>query len=228
MTSTAAIWAGNRCDRAGRKPTITTVIQRRVGCLRLVQCPVDDPWRALPIERTCADSWQRDAADAIQCDRRHLAEVSRLAVVRDFRRRKGEQDRPIALDTTDISDSGHQRFPFIPVGLYLAAFAMADELGIAQLLVLTEPRLARHLSRIGLSIRPVGKAVEHRGSRIPSVMDTRKTIDNLHPLLARMWQYIRQSVAMAYATEARMVDAATPSWKPSPATTMPPETSRHY
>ena len=133
-------------------------------------------------------------------DRRRIAEVSRLAVARDYRRRKGENLQPIAIDTSDFGDDSRQRFPFIPVGLYLSAFAMAAQLGIDHLLVLTEPRLARHLGKIGLDIQQIGGPIEHKGVRIPSVMDTRATIANLHPMLARMWLQIQSSMVEGFET----------------------------
>ena len=171
-----------------------------VGCLRLVLCKPDNPQQPLPLERACTSTLDRTLLDPAMLDRLRLAEVSRLAVTRDYRRRKGEADKPIAVDTSDFGDQRQQRFPFIPVGLYLAAFAMAEQLGIDQLLVLTEPRLARHLGRIGLDIRQIGGPIEHRGQRVPSVMDTRATINNLHPMLQRLWQEISGSVSEAFAS----------------------------
>ncbi|HTR00979.1 MAG TPA: PEP-CTERM/exosortase system-associated acyltransferase [Candidatus Acidoferrum sp.] len=171
-----------------------------VGCLRLVLCRPEDPAYPLPLERACAGTLDRNRFDPSRLDRHRIAEVSRLAVERDYRRRKGEANQPVAIDTSDFGDTSHQRFPFIPVGLYLSAFAMAAQLGIDHLLVLTEPRLARHLGRIGLDIQPIGGAIEHRGERIPSVMDTRATIANLHPMMHRMWKQIHAWVEDAFVS----------------------------
>lgn len=171
----------------------------RVGCLRLVLCRPGDPYFPLPLERSCADAIDRGIFDPLQSDRMRIAEVSRLAVTRDFRRRKGEADKPIALADSDLGDEQHARFPFIPVGLYLSAFAMAVELGIDHLLVLTEPRMAKHLGRLGLSINPIGNAIEHKGLRVPSVMNTQSTITNLHPMMRRMWKQIGTSIAEGFA-----------------------------
>lgn len=181
----------------------STTTGARVGCLRLVLCTPEDPYLPLPLERSCADTLDRSILDPLQLDRLRIAEVSRLAVTRDYRRRKGEADKPIAIAESDLGDESRSRFPFIPVGLYLSAFAMAAELGINHLLVLTEPRLAKHLGRIGLDIQPIGGAVEHKGMRVPSVMDTQSTIVNLHPMMHRMWKQIRASMAEGFAAAGR-------------------------
>ena len=42
--------------------------------------------------------------------------------------------------------------------------------------VLTEPRLASHFVRIGFDIRAVGRTIEHRGERVPSLLQARQRI----------------------------------------------------
>jgi len=172
----------------------------RVGCVRLILCDPQDPDAPLPIETACAATFDRSVFDSASVDRRRIAEVSRLAVVSQYRRRKGESDKPISLELADFGESGQQRFPFIPVGLYLSAFAVAEHLGIDYLLVLTEPRLAKHLGKLGIHIRQIGAGIEHRGLRVPSVIDTKSTIANLHHLLAHLWPKIRNAVAAEYTT----------------------------
>lgn len=177
----------------------STLDGSRVGCVRLILCNPEDPTVPLPLEAACAATLDRSLFDPAKIDRRRIAEVSRLAVVSKYRRRKGESDKPISLELSDFGEPGQQRFPFIPVGLYLTAFAVAEQLGIDYLMVLTEPRLARHLGKLGINIRQIGGGIEHRGLRVPSVIDTRLTIANFHPLLAHLWPHIHEGVAAAYA-----------------------------
>ena len=177
----------------------STTTGAMVGCLRLIVCNQEDPHFALPLERSCAGTIDRSLLDLSKVDRLRIAEVSRLAVMRDYRRRKSEADKAIALAESDLGSETQSRFPFIPVGLFLAAFAMAAELGIDQLLVLSGPRLAKHLGRIGLDIRPIGGAIGHKGVRGPSVMDTQRTINNLHPMMHNMWKQIRASMTEGFA-----------------------------
>jgi hypothetical protein len=55
------------------------------------------------------------------------ADVSRLAVISSYRRRKGEAGRPLVISDGDFKTSRSRRFPYIPISLYLATFAMAIE-----------------------------------------------------------------------------------------------------
>ncbi len=168
--------------------------QQRVGCLRIVLPNPNNPAEPLPVESTCAQTIDRSLLDPRHLERRRLAEVSRLAIVHDYRRRKEEQAEPGTIQPRDFGTRAQPRFPFIPVGLFLAAFAVAEVLEIEHLLVLTEPRLAQHFNRIGFDIRQIGGAIEHRGVRVPSVMYTSLVIQNLRPMLRPMWRMIRAEI----------------------------------
>src|SRR6516164_960693 len=99
-----------------------------VGCTRLIVPRPDDPKAPLPFEDTCRDSLDRTVADPSRMERASLGEVSRLAVVNTFRRRKGEAAVPLPAgdsDFTPLHEGERERFPFIPVSLYLGAAAMA-------------------------------------------------------------------------------------------------------
>ncbi|MBL8482214.1 MAG: PEP-CTERM/exosortase system-associated acyltransferase [Rhodocyclaceae bacterium] len=157
-----------------------------VGCIRLVRPDPQQPDQLMPFEKTCAAVLDRAHIDPAKCDRQHVAEVSRLAVLGSFRKRKGEGNTPVALSDRDFGAPGMPRFPYIPVGLYTAMFLVAAESGLHTLFVLTEPRLARHLSALGIKLTQIGGPVQHRGTRIPSVLNTQENIEsikfNLYPL----------------------------------------------
>src|SRR5689334_19989726 len=59
-----------------------------VGCVRLILADADDHNRALPFEQLCASTLDRTIVDPARLDRSRIAEVSRLAVVAQYRRRK--------------------------------------------------------------------------------------------------------------------------------------------
>jgi N-acyl amino acid synthase of PEP-CTERM/exosortase system len=172
-----------------------------IGCTRLIVPRPDDPKAPLPFEDTCRDSLDRTIADPRRMERASLGEVSRLAVVNTFRRRKGESAVPSPTgesDFTPLHEGQRERFPFIPVSLYLGAAAMAQRLGIEHVFVLTEPRLARHFERIGFDIRAVGAPVEHRGTRVPSVLSSSKVVQTLRPTIRPLYDVIAASVERAF------------------------------
>ncbi len=166
-----------------------------VGCIRLVLPPANALDELLPFENTCAHTIDRRIIDPLKLDRRRIAEVSRLAVRATYRRRKGEQDVAVALSDDDYELAGRQpRFPYIPIGLYLGSVALAARNNIDTLFVLTEPRLASHFSKLGVEIKQIGGPVEHRGTRVPSMMDVQGIIKGLRFMVKPIWRVIQAQI----------------------------------
>jgi N-acyl amino acid synthase of PEP-CTERM/exosortase system len=157
-----------------------------VGCARVVLPRELD--LALPIERSGAWKAPRPLFDTH--GRPLVAELSRLAVIHEFRRRRGEQGTPINLADEDFGTPVRPRFPHIPVGLYLGALAVAQRRSIASLVVLTESRLAKHFGRLGVRLTQVGDAVEFHRVRAPYIMGVRETIDALPPAIRALYEWI--------------------------------------
>lgn len=167
-----------------------------VGCSRLVLARPEDPSFPLPFELSCRDAIHRDLFDPARLPRHDVGEVSRLAVMSEFRHRQGETGKPVAVGEGDFESRGGQpRFPFIPMSLYLGAAAAARQLSVENVFVLTEPRLASHFVRIGFDIHPVGDEIEHRGVRLPSVLSSSKVVGNLRPLIQPLYAVIERLVS---------------------------------
>lgn len=160
--------------------------QRYIGCVRLV-LPHQGENPALPIQSLCLDKLMPGHPDPRAAARGEIAEVSRLAIVSDYRRRKNEQGRPVTIAEEDFDRGGRRRFPYIPVSLYIGMLKMAEGHGIKSLYLVTEPLLATHFSRLGGKLTQVGEAIEHRGIRKPYVMDVHDVLHNarifLRPLI---------------------------------------------
>lgn len=170
-----------------------------VGCTRLILTRPEAPEDPLPFEQSCKDVIDRSQVDPALLPRHTIGEVSRLAVVNTFRQRKGEAGSPVSVGEEDFeSRGGIPRFPFIPVSLYLGAAAIARHLGIEHVFVLTEPRLASHFARIGFDIHHIGGAIEHRGTRVPSVLSSSKVVAGLRPLIKPLYEVIEASVDAAF------------------------------
>ncbi|MGQ5522120.1 PEP-CTERM/exosortase system-associated acyltransferase [Chitinimonas sp. PSY-7] len=166
-----------------------------VGCCRMILTNPAHPAEELPFEHHCTTTLDRSLIDPASLDRRRIAEVSRLAVVSDFRRRKEEQERPISISEQDFDQvGGASRFPFIPVSLYLACVVISLRVGIDHLFVLTEPRLAKHFSKIGFDIRQIGDAIEHRGLRVPSHLSPAVIEQNLKPMLRPLYEVVKTAI----------------------------------
>lgn len=172
---------------------------QRVGCARVVLTDPQDRSAPLPFERACAATLDRTIIDPAALPRDRIGEVSRLAVHRTYRRRKGEERSSVNnIDDRDFGTKEQPRFPYIPVGLYMGTIAVAARRGIDTLFVLTEPRLASHFAKLGVKITRIGDPIEHRGTRIPSMIDVRDVIDNMRLLMKPLWREVASEIDQSY------------------------------
>ena len=119
-------------DRAKPTPTMRTAFTARcepnepshpVGCARLRLGP-RDPFAPLPFEKPVRPRWTAPSS-TLEAPARDDCGGFRLAVRSHFRRRKGERQTPVAIQDEDFGSTEQPRFPYIPIGLYLGAVAMA-------------------------------------------------------------------------------------------------------
>jgi N-acyl amino acid synthase of PEP-CTERM/exosortase system len=179
-----------------------------VGCVRLVRTTPEDPLAPLPFELTCRDTLDRSIIDPARLPRGRIAEVSRLSIVGQYRRRRGEKETPGTVQDADFATGDRPRFPYLLIGLYMGVFAIAEKHGLDKLFLLSEPRLARHLNKIGIRNERIGEPTEHRGLRAPGVMDVRHVIDHLDPLLLSVFIVVRDELEVAYRAARYSVDPA--------------------
>lgn len=166
-----------------------------IGCTRLIRASPSDPLYPLPFEKICKDVLDRTIVDPARLPRDTICEVSRLAVVSQFRTRRGEDKSAVPISDQDFGTVEQPRFPYIPIGLYLAATELARLNGIRTCFVLTEERLASHFRKIGFDPQVIGGAVEHRGQRIPSMMVPTVIINHLRGILRPLYDAIAEDIA---------------------------------
>jgi N-acyl amino acid synthase of PEP-CTERM/exosortase system len=166
-----------------------------VGCARLIIACPEAPETLFPFEQSCKEVLDRSIVDPAKLPRHTMGEVSRLAVLGTFRQRKGESSTAVSVAEDDFGTQGPvTRFPFIPVSLYLGAAAMARRVGVENVFVLTEERLASHFMRIGFDIRVVGRPIEHRGLRVPSLLSSSKVVAGLRPMIRPLYAVVEEAV----------------------------------
>ncbi len=176
----------------------------RVGCARLVLTNPHSPRDPLPFEYACAEALDRSIIDPASLPRDRIAEVSRLAVRRTYRRRKGEAHSTVnRIEDDDFGTKAQPRFPYIPVSLYMGSIAIAARQGIDTLFVLTEPRLASHFAKLGVTITRIGGPIEHRGTRIPSMIDVQEVIANMRTLMKPLWREVLAEIEGSYEAQQR-------------------------
>lgn len=174
---------------------------RAAGCVRLVLPDPKDPHAPLPFEQHCMNSLDRAVADPLLANRMAIGEISRLAVISEFRRRHNEQRSPEG-DTEAASYSliEQRHFPFIAVGLYLSAASTGMLGGLEGVFAMMEPRLARHLSRYGIRFTQVGQVIDYHGPRAPFYITRDDLLHGLKPeisaLLDAITSDLKSSVRM--------------------------------
>lgn len=166
-----------------------------VGCARLVRPDPTNPSAPLPFERFCAASLDRSIVDPTLLPRSAVGEVSRFAVMSEFRRRKGEARQAAPLSEGDFGTDVNSRFPYVLVSLYLGLVAIASIQGVETLFMLTEPRLAGHFAKLGVTVRQIGSPIEHRGLRIPSMMRVSEGVSGLNADCRPLFLELMQEVA---------------------------------
>jgi N-acyl amino acid synthase of PEP-CTERM/exosortase system len=180
--------------------------QEYVGCARLILPNSANPAQLFPVEISCRSTIDKAKFDGDSVPRHKLAEVSRLAVIAAYRRRKGENKLPAPVSDESFGTAQQPRFPYIPVALYFGCAALARKCGIDRVLVLTEPRLASHFRKLGMNIQEIGTGVEHRGYRVPSVINAKSFPDDIQLALRPLYRLIEEEVETAF--EARSLPLA--------------------
>lgn len=136
-----------------------------VGCIRVISIPEANPSLELPFITHCAESFYPEQLKPETIAVGQICEISRVAVVPEFRRRLGENKTKDGLAAVDETSSLTRRFPYITPSLYLAAGALFLATNKQQIFVATEPRLIKSLTRLGIRFRQVSKLTDYHGQR---------------------------------------------------------------
>lgn len=172
--------SGREKDEYDTRAVHTLIRHKRTGycaaAVRLVLADNQQPAAPFPLESACAGSLDADAQSSIATlDRLKVAEISRFAVSKEYRRRLGEAETISGVSAhavyRDEQEQGNRRrgFPHITLGLIAACVQMAAKEGITHWFAVMEPTLLRFLQRFGIHFSPIGPLVDHHGLRLPTV-----------------------------------------------------------
>lgn len=171
-----------------------------VGTIRLVQ-PCPD--QSYPFEAHCR------LFDGFCPPPRELTgEVSRLAVRKDYRRRKGDSwlgvpqefmsgEKFVLPDWNDTDDASDRESPTLLLGMYREMYRHSSESGIRYWFAAMERSLARSLKRLGFCFMAVGPQADYFGPVTPFMVDLHEleqTLSAKNQALAE-WFHREQVVA---------------------------------
>ncbi len=167
------------------------------SCVRLVTS--NGPDELLPIEKYCMNSITNENLNPKRFNRAEIAEISRLAVKSDFRRRKADHYKGSGtgvISEISYSETELRCFPFIAIGLYMAAATMGMNTGIRHVYVMMEPRLARSMKFIGITFQQLGEPVNYHGLRAPYYINPEIFMKNLSPGFKSLYKTIEKDICL--------------------------------
>ncbi len=198
---------GREVDDDDDRAVHTLLVHRRsgaaVGTARLI-LPQPGGGRPLPVHRTVRP---RALAAFRRLSPRHTAEVSRFAVSKEFRRRRGEErhaDAGFPGGGLGPAASERRLLPHITLGLVRGILGICLEYEITILAAMMEPALLRVLRRLGLEFEPLGPLVEHHGLRQPCVAHIAELIRSTRDRDGPLWWYVEADVCAIAARPATL------------------------
>lgn len=158
------------------------------GTVRLVLGDKHEP-HLLPIEQVCQDPM---LSSSVLFPRNVVAEVSRFAVSKQFRRRLGEGSSPSAAGENETIRAEHSKrlIPHITLGLIQGLVEMSRDNGVERWCAVMEPSLLRLLNRLGIHFNPIGPLVDYHGERQPCYVNLESMLNDVHAERADVWELI--------------------------------------
>ena len=171
------------------------------GCVRLVMASPEKDKPAIPLQQHCAAALDAGQFDIDQLPRRSFGEISRLAILSQYRRRPSEQETPDGMGKQlfEMKQDERRRFPHIALGLYLGAASIGLGSGLNGVFAMMEPRLARHLRLVGIQFQQVGKVIDYHGPRAPFYITRAGLFNKIRPELRELLEAIEEDLRVAHA-----------------------------
>lgn len=183
-------------------PRALTVLLRHnasglvMGCVRLIVADPADIARPFPFEIVAGEQIARRSEVFLRTPRKRVGEVSRLAVAKEFRRRKSDQEMGLfaVQELGSFTEDSRRRNIPPALGLVFAAAWLGVEVGLQAVFVMMELRLARLLRSLGLSFNQVAEPVEYHGLRAPFEITRESLLGEMSPPLRSALDLVQQRV----------------------------------
>lgn len=142
------------------------------ACVRLIPGKKCD---YLPIEKYMIDILDNDVIKGLNKNRSSLAEVSRLAVSREFRRRGKE-----ALSPVGYHDENEEiTYPLLSVACFLSCIIISDIIDTEQYIAAMDPFLPRLLKYQNLNFEKISEPASYHGQRCAYLIHKRDALNNI-------------------------------------------------
>ena len=162
--------------------------------VRLILPDPADSEELFPIEAHCRESFSAAGMNPAAMERENLAEISRFAVSKEFRRRAGEKATLSGVgpdpEVYRIDLQGGRVLPHLTLGLFVAIVRMSADHGITQWYGVMEPSLLRLLSRFGIRFQRIGKPIDYHGKRQPCYARVDEVLAGIWSQRRDVWEMI--------------------------------------
>jgi N-acyl amino acid synthase of PEP-CTERM/exosortase system len=164
-------------------------IDEAIGTARLI-LPEARP-NSLPIQQILKKNGL-NAADYFPSDA--VAEVSRFAISKEFRRRE------LGLEGTLSAAAERERRGYLPcLGLIQNVLRQSLELGVEYWAAVMEPQLLRCIAMLGIRFQPIGPMVSHHGLRQPSYCHIPTVLREMAQTKPEFWDVVTNSGELIWA-----------------------------
>ncbi|MFA5080990.1 MAG: PEP-CTERM/exosortase system-associated acyltransferase [Hydrogenophilaceae bacterium] len=169
---------------------------------RLILPHPDDGSEPFPIEAHC--ELEQPVMD--KAIRPRLGEISRFAVSKDFKKRRGEVGTlaGVAEDVERYFEEDERRvLPHLSLGLFAAVMRMVHAHDISHSYAVMEPALKRLLGRFGVVFDQIGPETEYHGLRVPCLITAKDALDHIKKASPPVWDLItnRGTLLAGYGME---------------------------
>ncbi|MBI5451383.1 MAG: PEP-CTERM/exosortase system-associated acyltransferase [Gammaproteobacteria bacterium] len=162
---------------------------RYVGIVRLILSDPSNAALPFPVEKYTASTINHGIVRTEQPDRRRIAEISRLSLIQDFRKRRGEQ-ATLYGNAGDPATRGKIRrgYPHPLLGLLTAIMRMTSEHNITHWYAGMEPALCTRLKKFGIVMNPIGPIVNYHGNRRPYLGNVDQILSAIYSQNRELWE----------------------------------------
>lgn len=152
------------------------------GCIRLLLPNIKTG--ALPFETFCKDELKPEK----NCQ---FAEVSRLTIAKDFRRRQWDGKIPSGV-SNEVSQLGRisRSFPLPAVSMIFAGAALSRLFLLDYVYAMMEPRLAYAMGSYGVHFEQAGEIAQYHGERAPYRIQPMQIWETVMPELKPLLNFI--------------------------------------
>ena len=182
------------------KRSVHSIVRHRqtgitAATVRLVLPDAKAPGAPFPMEQNAAIAMASASSLLKGIPRHSIAEISRFAVSKAFRRRLGEADTVSGVgpdpDRYLVPDPMKKRLiPHLILGLFVAIVKMSAEQGVTHWYAVMDVSLLRLLTRFGINFTPIGGQVDYHGLRQPCIGDVDSVLAGIWKKRHDVWQLI--------------------------------------